>query len=267
MTMEIQNSTQRDDILTLVAISSVALMCSTMLHEAVGHGLLALLTGAQSGTLSTVAWSSDYDSRLVAAGGTLVNLVAGFACWVLLRAARKTSAVTRFFLFSMLAFDLFAGTGYFFFSGITNFGDWAVVITGQHPYWLWRTGLILIGMAAYYAAMLIVCTSLIRYLGVAISDKRRFRTLTVVPYVTALVLEAVAGLRNPVGVRLVFESALAATAGANCGLLFMQHYLRKAVVPGAEAGSVHRSYAWIVIATVLTLVFILVLGPGIRLHR
>ena len=49
-------------------------MCSTMLHEGVGHGLLALLTGAKSGTLSTVAWSSDYDSRLVAAGGTLVKV-------------------------------------------------------------------------------------------------------------------------------------------------------------------------------------------------
>jgi hypothetical protein len=261
------DTTQKDHIATLVAISAIALMLSTMLHEGIGHGLLALLTGATSGTLSTVAWSSDFDSRLVAAGGTLVNLLAGLIFWLALRAERNASSSLRFFLFTGCAFNLFTGTGYFFFSGVTNFGDWAAVITGMRPYWLWRVGLVLFGMALYYAAMVIVGTSLVRFLGVAISDRARFRRLTVVPYVTALVLEAVAGIRNPVGIRLVFESALAATAGANCGLLFMQHYPPKSTVPGTNAQPVGRSYAWIIVAAILSLGFILVLGPGVSVHR
>ncbi|HEX3471251.1 MAG TPA: hypothetical protein VHT28_08710 [Silvibacterium sp.] len=257
----------KDDALTICAISIVALMLSTMLHEGLGHGALALLTGATSGTLSTVAWSSDFDSRLVAAGGTLVNLAAGFLFWLTLRAAHNLSAATRFFLFIACAFNLFTGTGYFFFSGITNFGDWAAVIDGMHPHWLWRVLLVVVGMAAYYGAMLVVGTSLVRYLGVAISNRVRFRRLTVLPYVAALVLEAVAAIRNPVGIRLVFESALAATAGANCGLLFMQYYLPKATAPGPNSQLIQRSYVWIVVAFGLAMVFILILGPGIRLHR
>ena len=63
-----------DDTLTLSAISVVASILTNVLHEGVGHGLTALLTGANSGVLTTVAWSSAFDSRLVEAGGTLVNL-------------------------------------------------------------------------------------------------------------------------------------------------------------------------------------------------
>ena len=65
-----------DDIFTVCAISVLAAMLASILHEGVGHAAIALLTGAPSGILTAVAWSSEYDSRLVAAGGTLVNLAA-----------------------------------------------------------------------------------------------------------------------------------------------------------------------------------------------
>jgi hypothetical protein len=32
----------------------------------------------------------------------------------------------------------FYGAGYFIFSGLSNVGDWAVVINGWDPNWLWR---------------------------------------------------------------------------------------------------------------------------------
>src|ERR1700722_17504319 len=62
-----------DDVLTVCAISLLAASLGNVLHEGLGHATTALLTGTKSGVLSTVAWSSDFDSRLVAAGGTLVN--------------------------------------------------------------------------------------------------------------------------------------------------------------------------------------------------
>ena len=256
-----------DDILTLIAISIVALMLSTMLHEGVGHGAVALLTGTTSGTLSTVAWSSASDSRLVAAGGTIINLIAGLLFLLALRAARNASPQTRLFLFTALAFNLFTGTGYFFFSGITNFGDWALVIAGLHPYWLWRVLLIVVGAAAYYLAMRIVGTSLIRYLGVPTSDHARFRRLTFIPYFAAIAIEVIAGLRNPLGLTLVFVSALPATAGGNCGLLFMDKYIPTPTAPGPNSQLISRSYTWIIISAALALIFILILGPGVQIHR
>src|SRR5215831_14679831 len=140
-----------DDIMSICAISIVAGILTNVLHEGVGHGLTALLTGAKSGVLTTVAWSSAFDSRLVEAGGTLANLAAALVFWLALRSARPRSMPSRYFILITCAFNLFTGTGYFFFSGVTDFGDWAVVISGLHPHWLWRSLLVVVEAAAYYA--------------------------------------------------------------------------------------------------------------------
>ena len=57
-----------DDVLTICPISIVAGILTNILHEGVGHGLTALLTGEKSGVLTTVAWSSVFESLLVEAG-------------------------------------------------------------------------------------------------------------------------------------------------------------------------------------------------------
>jgi len=256
-----------DDAPTVIGISLVAAMVADVLHEGVGHALIALTTVAQSGIWSTVAWSSQYDSRLVAAGGTLVNLVAGILLWVALRSAKNASPELRLFLLLACAFNLFTGTGYFFFSGVTNFGDWEVVIHGMHPYWLWRLGLIAVGMASYYGAVLLVSMGLVQYVGVSRDDRSRWRGVTLTPYVSALVLMGLAGLMNPIGIQLVWQSALPATAGANCGLLWMRYYIPEGTIPRRGDENIGRSYAWILPAVLSSLVFIFVLGRGIVLRR
>jgi hypothetical protein len=256
-----------DDKLTVCAISVLAFIVADMAHEGIGHGLVALLTGVQSGVLSTVAWSSEVDSRLVAAGGTLVNLAMALGFWISLRNARTASAQAGFFLLISLAFNLLAGTGYFFFSGVTDFGDWAVVIAGLHPHWVWRFLLIVFGMAAYLSAVVVVGTGLVRYVGVALDDHRRLQKLTLFPYITAVVLSSAAALFNPIGMQLMWQSALPATAGANSGLLWLRHYIPKGTVPDRGSDRINRSYGWIATAAICALVFILVVGRGIRLHR
>jgi hypothetical protein len=116
---------------------------------------------------------------------------------------------------------LFTGAGCFFFSGVTNFGDWAAVISGLHPYWLWRT-LLAVGGAAtyYYAAVRVAGIGLVRYVGVPREQQRRLRKLTIVPYVSAILLSSVASLMNPIGIQLLWQSALPATVGGQSGLLW-----------------------------------------------
>lgn len=255
----------RDDIATIIAISVLAIMLSTMLHEGLGHAAVAIATLHASGTLTSLAWSSARDSRLVAAGGTLVNLIAALVCWLLLRAARRARPSLRFFLLIEMAFNLLAATGYFFYSGVSNFGDWAQVIAGVEPHWLLRAALIVVGIVSYWAAVVLVGSSLVRYMGVARDDAPRFRRLLWVPYFSALVIDGVAGIFNPFGWQYVFLSALAATAGGNCGLLWLRYYIPKWVQPG-ERAVIGRSYAWIVIAAALVVVFIVVFGPGVHLR-
>ena len=221
----------KDDLLTVCAISVLAGILGNVLHEGLGHAATALLTGAKSGILSTVAWSSAYDSRLVAAGGTLANLAAGLVFWMALRSARSPSVRWRFFLLTTLAFNLFDGTGYFLFSGFTDFGDWAIVIAGLPAHWLWRTLLIVGGIGSYFGAVLLVGSALVRYVGVPRSASRRLTKLTLLPYLTSIILASASGLLNPVGMQLMWQSALPATAGGHCGLLWLKHYIPKGTVP------------------------------------
>jgi hypothetical protein len=255
-----------DDVLTVVAISFVAEMFADVLHEGLGHAAVALLTGAKSGVLSTVAWSSEGDSRLVAAGGTLANLAAAMVFWIAMRKVTRGSVRLRFFLLTSLAFNLFAGTGYFFFSGVTNFGDWAAVIDGLPTHWLWRSLLVVGGIASYYGAVLVVGTGLVRYVGVPRNDLRRLRKLTWIPYFSAVVLLCVAGLLNPIGIQLVWQSALPAAAGAHSGLLWLMYYIPRGTVLEGGSDGTGRSYVWIIAAVVLSFVFVFVLGRGIMLH-
>ena len=48
--------------------------------------------------------------------------------------------------------NLFTAAGYFLFSGIGGFGDWAVFIQGFSPQWAWRTGMAIFGAATYTLA-------------------------------------------------------------------------------------------------------------------
>jgi len=85
-----------DDTLTIIANSIVAGILTNVLHEGVGHGLTALMIGANSGVLTTVAWSRAFDSRSVEAGGTLVNLAAALTFWLVLRGSdRDCNSVTK----------------------------------------------------------------------------------------------------------------------------------------------------------------------------
>jgi len=256
-----------DDKLTICAISIVAGILTNVLHEGVGHGLTALLTGAKSGVLTTVAWSSAFDSRPVEAGGTLANLAAGLAFWLVLRSAKNASMPTRYFLLISCAFNLFTGTGYFFFSGVANFGDWAAVISGLHPHWLWRALLVVVGASSYYAAVLVVGIGLVRHVGVPRDQQGRLRKLTIVPYLSAIVVSSAAGLLNPLGIQLLWQSALPATAGGQSGLLWLQYYIPRQTEPNRSPGQLARSYAWIGVAAVLGIVYVVVLGRGITLHR
>jgi hypothetical protein len=257
----------KDDVLTVCAISFLAEIVANVMHEGLGHGATALLTGAKSGVLTTVAWSSEFDSRLVEAGGTLANLAAALVFWIALRSATGGSVRLRFFLLTSLAFNLFAGTGYFFFSGVTNFGDWAAVIGGLHARWLWRALLVVGGIASYYGAVFVVGTGLVRYVGVPRSDARRLRNLTFIPYFSAVLLLCAGGLLNPIGMQLMWQSALPGAAGAHSGLLWLRYYIPKKTVPEQRSDGIERSYAWILVAVAFSVAFVFVLGRGITLHR
>lgn len=166
-----------------------------------------------------------------------------------------------------MAGNLFTATGYFLFSGVANFGDWAAVIRGLQPHWMWRLGLVLLGGSSYYASMLVVASKLKQFYS-GDDSPRRLRLLSWMPYFTDGILAGLAGLFNPAGLFYVVASALPSTLGANAGLLSLPSLMRRHGRSGEEQmGPIRRNTVWIAVAVIASLLFIFVLGRGITWSR
>jgi hypothetical protein len=255
----------KDDSLTLIATSTLACILQDVLHEGLGHGVTAWLSGAHRVTMSTVALQSDIETRWISANGTLVNLLFAAIFWILLLRPRRYRPATRYFLVLAMAGNLFTGTGYFLFSGVSNFGDWAEVIRGFEPHWMWQLGLVSLGVISYYASMLVVAAKLKAFRGKG-ETQARFRALCWTPYFADGILAGIGGLFNPMGLFYVIASALPSTLGANAGLLSLPWMMRS---PGEEGHvqPIERSTAWIATGAIASLLFIFVLGRGIAWSR
>jgi hypothetical protein len=256
-------------LLTIAAIAIVATAIADVIHEGLGHGGMCAATGGQPLALSTVHFECSAETRLVAAGGTLANLICGAVFWAAARAVKQTAS-WRYFFWLLMTFNLFQAGGYFLFSGIGNFGDWAAVVSGRQPAWAWRVGLIALGAVTYFLLFVPLCLRELRpFLGRDAKTRvRRARQLMLTPYLTAGTLACVAGALNPVGPLLILVSAAAASFGGNSALAWMWTLLHGPPIPSNELQmpEIERSRGWMVAAVILAIVFIAGLGPGVKFH-
>ena len=253
---------------TVIAIAIVATICANIIHEGLGHGGACLLTGGHPLILSTVHFECDGEGILVAAGGTIANLIAAAIFWALSRVVTQNTRL-RYFLWLSMTINLLGAGGYFLFSGIGNIGDWAVVVQGLQPAWAWRVGLTVLGVVSYLFFMWIALLEMRPFLGMDLAGRMsRARKLTLVPYFTDGIISCIAGLFNPVGMILVAISAAAASFGGASGLVWMDEWLRgpRIKTTAFQMPPLTRSSAWIVVAAMLALCFIFVLGPGLKFH-
>ena len=257
------------DLSTILAIAVAATVITDFIHEGLGHGGMCVSTGGQPLVLSTVHFDCSVDTRLVAAGGTLANLIFGALFWLAARASRQ-SASWRYFFWLLMTFNLFDAGGYFLFSGVGNFGDWAAVVAGWQPAWAWRVGLIALGMVTYFLLFVPLCLRELRpFLGRDAEIRiRHARQLTLAPYLTGGMLSCIAGALNPVSPLLILVSAAAASFGGKSGLAWMWTLLRGPRIPSSELQmpKIERSWGWMVAAIILATVFIAGLGPGVNFH-
>jgi hypothetical protein len=247
----------------------VASVIANVIHEGLGHGGMCIATGGQPLAISTVHFECSVDTRLVAAGGTLANFVFGSLFWVAARAVKHTAS-WRFFFWLLMTLNLFDAGGYFLFSGVGNFGDWAAVVAGWQPAWAWRVGLIALGAVTYFWWFVPFCLRELRpFLGRDGQIRvRRARRLMLTSYCTAGILSCVAGALNPVGPLLILVSAAASSFGGHSGLAWMWTLLQGPRIPKSELQmpEIGRSWGWIIAAAILAVVFVAGLGPGVKFH-
>ena len=216
------SSVRKDDLWTLAAFGVLAYMILNVLHEGLGHGGVAWLSGARQITVTSTYMEAGIDTRWILAAGTLVNLAFGVLGVAVLRGMRRGQMSLRMpgrmplrlFLWALTAFNLLLGTGYFLFSGIGGIGDWAEWMKGLSPMWAWRVGFALLGTVSYFASAWLLARELVAIVGLG---EARMRRMTWTIYFAGGLIACVAGVWNPMGWKLVLISAAASSLGGASG--------------------------------------------------
>jgi hypothetical protein len=177
------------------------------------------------------------------------------------------SAQMRYFAWLLAVVNLLQGTGYLLFSGVAGVADWAWVMKGASPAWLWRTVLALLGGVSYFLVLRAAMIKLGPFIGGDRTTRyRRALGLSLTAYIAGSALYIISGLLNPGGMVLVLMSAVAASLGGTCGFVWAPQLLLGDLIPVSNEGvtRIGRSWGWIGCAVIVAGLFICLLGPGIR---
>ncbi len=258
------------DWLTTMAIAAVAIGLTQVIHEGL-HALTCTAVGAKLQEFSALHVSCQSEtalqSKLVSGSASIINLIAGMISLALLRRSRHRAPELVLFLWLFMLMSWLLGTGYWLFSGVANIGDWANVIAGWEPHWLWRFVMAGAGTASYMFLVWLALHELGKIIGgdEAREQIRRAVKLGLLAYLTVFLVILLAGLFNPYGITgLPAVAAMLLALGGMFPLVWMMQWFRaKSFVksPGAPL-QIRRRWSWIVTAAIVISVYVVVLGPG-----
>jgi len=256
------------DWLTVVGIAALAISFTIVFHEGV-HALACLATGGNlqgAALYASCESTTELQAKLVAISAPVYNLLAGLLAWLLYRNSRNRSSETQFFLWLFMLMNWFYFAGYFVFSGITNVGDWSIVIDGWQPVWLWRVLMTLVGLLLF---VLFVRQGLIEFGKVACEHADQHfhcvNRLCIMSYFTSFFVVLFAGFFCPYGLTsLPVTAGLFAVAAALSPFLLMMRWFRtdRFAKLAKEPLEIHRKWRWIVTSLVVVFVYVFVLGQA-----
>ena len=249
------------DVVTLAAAACIAYLIADLAHEAVGHGGMCLALGGKLLFVSTTFAACSIHARLIDGAGPVAGILAGGLAWFWLSYARPRSANLCNLLLLIFAFTMFWNVFYLIRSGVTGDGDWAYVIAGLEPAFVWRAAIAVLGVALYILTVQMI---------VALMEAKLLSSLGVLPasftaitFGVAVVLSAVAAQfdRRPVAPDLIdrLPSALSAF-----GLLWAGRSVQR--TRRGMRISTPASPAWMIAGFVCAILFLSVLGPGLFLQ-
>ena len=256
----------RSNLWTVVAIAIVAYAAYDMTHEVLGHGTAAwLVPNDRVLRISTIGLQTSASSRFVAAAGSIVNVIAGLIAWAIARRMRGFGSA-RWFAWLFGTLNLLDGTGYLLFSGVIDFGDWAVVIRRLEPHLLWRIALVIAGYLLYVTVMRAAAAELATWVRDGELDAAELPRMILPSYLVGGLLMVVASLFNPAGPQYILLSGASGGFLAMIGLLRVPALVRKRVGSETSATSTRLRFsaAWVIAAAIVGGIFVGVLGPGVK---
>jgi hypothetical protein len=255
------------DWLTVVAIAAIAISFNVAFHEGV-HALTCLAVGGDlleySALYESCDSSTESQAKIVAGSAPIYNLIAGLLLWIILRNSRKQASETQFFLWLFMLMNWFYGAGYLMFSGIFNVGDWAVVINGWEPSWLWRVLITIAGTLLFIFFIRLGLQEFSKMVGGEGDEQiRRGNKLCILSYITSVVVILIAGFFCPYGLlSLPVTAGILAAIVALSPILGMMRWFRtnKFVKRVKEPLEIRRKWQWLVAALIVVFTYVFILG-------
>ena len=256
------------DVLTLIALSTVAWALADVLHEIVGHAGAAVLLGipVRAVSTTTVYIAGDQihslaDVRTIDAAGTVLNLVTGGLALLALRSRRVTNPASRCFLWIFATFSLIVVT-----LNLLVGGDFSDVTTGLERRGLWRAGILAAGL-------LVAVVGYVLPLRLWMPDLRQNRRLqlkiTAIPVAVLIVVQALSVARSPFTALPMGSGTNALMTVAALAFFFLLWLALvnlvqrpRSTVP-VESIRLTRSKTWLAVGLIVFLIFVVVLGPGL----
>jgi hypothetical protein len=205
--------------------------------------------------------------RIIAAGGSVVNLIVAVLAFLALRRIRPGNPAGWVFCWLLGTISLLQATGYLLYSGVGGVGDWVVVVADLPGGALWRIGLAIVGGATYWLAVRHSMALLGPRLHTAMRSREAYG-YTMIAYFAGSAVDIIAGMFDPAAAALLLISAIAATLGGTSGLLWGPQLLRNprfAAPAAAERLSpLSRNWWWVASGVVAALIHIFIFGPGLR---
>jgi len=210
-------------------------------------------------TLRNAGW------LLLGVSGSLANVLLVVTGWLIYRRSIGRPGVGTLVGWCLFAVNAWVPTLYLIASPALGFGDWMDVLSRFAALGPVRVSAVATGFFMTGLLWRATTETLARLVGGGPAHERtvRARQLTRVVWVAGGVVAITAGAFAPSGVLRGAGIALGSTMGSTWPLLLAAERVGDTPVPGAPL-SVPRSVPLIASALVLAVVFVLVLGPGVR---
>ena len=252
----------RDDRFTVGSIAVLAFICADIGHEVIGHALGFVLAGGHTGTLTTTRLIEtqrlgDRGGDIFDLGGPFGNLLFAAIAWLALKILRPTLPM-KLFLTLLMGCSLFWAFAYLMFCGVFGHGDWFALIRAVPNQRVWRIVFCAGGFVLYRISLRLVAANLV-WLN---PPNRAFRVF-LVSYLAGGAIATAGAIFDPRGMYGLLHDAVLSGFGSTVGILTIPRYLRKPA-EGSAPLLLLLSPIWIVAATALSVFYIFVLGPGIK---
>jgi hypothetical protein len=256
------------DRFTVIAIAVMAYPGVYISHEIIGHCGLALLVGTRCTVISSTyiplaSMPPLWKYNIIVAAGSTANFVIALVCLLLLRGSRRRAHSTRYFLWLSMCANLFLASTYIATAPLIKYGDSYILIQDLPGQLFWRSSVALAGMALVYFSFQVARTELGRVIGFGGRAARSFAWRLVVPaYFAGGIVIVASALFSQLEAGLAQFQAAGGTFGLTIWLLLLP-----LVIPEPAPGKIlqiQRSVGWIVAGGLTAVIFIAVLGRGIR---